>query len=202
MAARLRESARQINQARAWDLQLVGRPQARCGQRPQRPSAIRHCSSIDPALTPAISSRDANESAHGLAAQHRHSSPDRGHSRRPSSAARAVRRSARPRALPFHAIAARPLHAAEPAGQAALALGLRRAPRMAGKAAIAANAGLLTVGTGGAPATPRRQPPQRRPGAKHAPCTLRSGLLSSIHRQGNGAHHGQRTQRKCRSARR
>src|SRR5262249_57422936 len=39
-----------------------------------------------------------------------------------------------------------------PAGQAALALGLRRAPRMAGKAAIAANAGLLTVGTGGAPA--------------------------------------------------
>src|SRR6516162_3619080 len=84
-----------------------------------------------------------------LAAQDRCNSPDRGYSRRRSGAARAVRRPTRPRALRLHAIAARPLHAAEPAGQAALALGLRRAPRMAGKAAIAANAGLLTIGTGG-----------------------------------------------------
>src|SRR5262249_11859583 len=88
-------------------------------------------------------SRDANESAHGLAAQDRHSPRGRGHSRRRSGAARAVWRSARPRALPLHAVAARPLHAAEPADQAVVALGLRLARRMAGKAAIAANAGLL-----------------------------------------------------------
>src|SRR5262249_56069915 len=69
-----------------------------------------------------------------------------------SGAARAVWRSARPRALPLHAVAARPLHAAEPADQAVVALGLRLARRMAGKAAIAANAGLLKSRRGGAKA--------------------------------------------------
>src|SRR5215471_13572732 len=78
-----------------------------------------------------------------LAAHDRRGAPGRGHSRSRSSAARAVERSARPRALSLHAIAARPFHATEPAGEAALAVGLRSARRMAGKGAIAANATLL-----------------------------------------------------------
>src|SRR5262249_56075470 len=68
---------------------------------------------------------------------------------RRSGAAGAVQRSARPRALPLHAIAARPLHAAKSAGQAAVALGVHPARRVAGKAAIAADAGLLTIGVCG-----------------------------------------------------
>src|SRR5262249_37435614 len=57
---------------------------------------------------------------------------------------------------------------------------------MGGKAAIAANAGLLTVGT--LRRRPRRQPPQRRPGAKHAQCAPSSGLLCSIPRRRSGGH--------------
>src|SRR5262249_40716528 len=78
-----------------------------------------------------------------LARHDRRGAPGRGHPRSRSSAARAVERSARPRTLSLHAVAARPFHATEPAGDAALAVGLRSARRMVGKAAIAANATLL-----------------------------------------------------------
>ena len=78
-----------------------------------------------------------------LAAHDRRGAPGCGHSRSRSSAARAVERSARPRTLSLHAVAARPFHATEPAGEAALAVGLRSARRMVGKGAIAANATLL-----------------------------------------------------------
>src|SRR5215467_8552740 len=87
---------------------------------------------------------DKSENTNELAAHDRRSSSGRGHSRRRSGTARAVGRSARPRALSLHTVAARSFHAAEPAGEATLAVGLRSARRTAGKAAIAAHTALLT----------------------------------------------------------
>ena len=52
-------------------------------------------------------------------------------------------RSAGPRALPLRAVAARPLHAADPAAQAAIALGLPHPRPRARKIAFAAKPGLL-----------------------------------------------------------
>src|SRR5262249_7214176 len=59
----------------------------------------------------------------------------------------------------LHATAARPLQAANPAGQAAVALGVHPARRVAGKAAIAAGAGLLMIGV--AAFWPQIPPPDR-----------------------------------------
>jgi len=58
-------------------------------------------------------------------------------------ATRAAERSAGPRALPLRAVAARPLHAAGPAAQAAIALGLPHPRPRARKIAFAAKPGLL-----------------------------------------------------------
>jgi hypothetical protein len=48
------------------------------------------------------------------------------------------------RERPIHAIAARPLHGAEPTGEAAVALGLRRAPIVARPGALPAKPELLS----------------------------------------------------------
>src|SRR5262249_60152541 len=71
--------------------------------------------------------RAPSEPARGLAAQDRDIPLAGGLPRRRGGAAGAARRSARPRALPLPATAARPLHAANPAGQAAVALGVHPA---------------------------------------------------------------------------
>src|SRR4029078_11389842 len=53
------------------------------------------------------------------------------------------------RERPLHAIAARPLHGAEPTGEAAVALGLRRAPIVARQGALPAKPELLSGMHGG-----------------------------------------------------
>ena len=51
------------------------------------------------------------------------------------------------------ALAARPLHAADPARQAAVALGLRPAPRMGLNPAVQASSGLLKAGRAARPSS-------------------------------------------------
>src|SRR5438067_12681418 len=81
-----------------------------------------------------------------LALRHRHHCAARPHIGGRGWTASAAERPARSRALPLRAVAARPLHAAEAAGQAAAAVGLRAARRLEGKSAAAPD--LLTAHEG------------------------------------------------------
>src|SRR5262245_21227443 len=69
----------------------------------------------------------------------------RDHLGRRRGAAGAAERSPRARALPLRAFAARPFHAAGAAGQAAAALVLRAARRLAGKTVVPARPLLLSI---------------------------------------------------------
>src|SRR5712692_3045248 len=68
----------------------------------------------------------ADDNHDDLGLPDRHHFRARRHIRGRGSARRAAERAARPRALPLHAVAARPLHAADPAGRAADPLGMRQ----------------------------------------------------------------------------
>src|SRR6266851_4104062 len=72
----------------------------------------------------------ADDNHDDLGLPDRHHFRARRHIRGRGSARRAAERAARPRALPLHAVAARPLHAADPAGRAADPLAMRQ-PRKA-----------------------------------------------------------------------
>jgi hypothetical protein len=101
-------------------------------------------------------SRARSKGDNALAAPPRCNDAAREHFRGRCGAARAAKRSARPRALPFHALAARPLHAANPARQAAVALGLRPAPRMGLKPGVVqTSSGLLKASRAARPSFAR-----------------------------------------------
>src|SRR6185436_14978343 len=128
--------------------------------------------------SPSAKSRYASDSEHGLEDRPHPAARQHGYGR--GRAAGATERPGRPRTLPLHAIAARPLHGAKPTGEAAVALGLRRAPLLARQGALAAKPELLrgrlarSVGksrplTPPAAAAARPAPPPRRqaPSAPH-----------------------------------
>src|SRR6185369_13710235 len=131
--------------------------------------------------SPSAKSRYASDSEHGLEDRPRPAARQHGYGR--GGAAGTAKRPGRPRALPLHAIAARPLHGAEPTGEAAVALGLRRAPIVARQGALPAKPELLSGMPGGPASAACISPIIYRTGGKSRPSYASRAAVASVARR-------------------